>query len=253
MAKTFMDQVHAGMDVYDADDQKIGTVSEQAEGYLRVPTGFLGLGTEHYIPLSAIRDVKGQEIYLSVAKDRLEELTSTSAETGGEFDGTTVERTTTTTTMAHETPMREAPVQQRARVDSGEQTLQLREEELSTRKRSVETGQVSIGKEVVSEQRTIDVPVTREEVTIERHAVDRRPSDRAIDERDETISVPVHEEQVTAEKRAVVYEEVEVGKRAVQETQHVSETVRREEAVIDKDGRVEIEGDKPASPAANPR
>jgi len=89
----------------------------------------------------------------------------------------------------------------------------------------------------------MDVPVTREEVTIERHAVDRRPSDGPIDERGKTISIPVHEEQVTAEKRAVVYEEVELGKRAVQETQHVSETVKREEAVIDKEGRVNIEGD----------
>jgi uncharacterized protein (TIGR02271 family) len=90
-------------------------------------------------------------------------------------------------------------------------------------------------------------------VTIERHAVDRRPSERAIDEHGETISIPVHEEQVTAQKRAVVYEEVEVGKRAVQETQRVSETVRREEAVIDKDGGVEIEDENAASRPANPR
>ena len=254
MPKNFVDQVHEGMDVYDGDDQKIGTVSEQADGYLRVPTGFLGMGTEYYIPLSAIRDVKGQEIYLSVPKDRLEELTSPTSETDGEYDGTLAdEHTTTTTTTAHEPPMHAAPVQPRARVDGGEQTLQLREEELSTRKQSVETGQVSIGKEVVSEQRTIDVPVTREEVTIERHAVDRRPSDRAIDERGETISIPVHEEQVTAQKQAVVYEEVEVGKRAVQETQRVSETVRREEAVIDKDGSVEIQGDKTSSRDINSR
>jgi uncharacterized protein (TIGR02271 family) len=253
MPTTFDDQIHEGMDVYDADDQKIGTVSEQAEGYLRVPTGFLGLGTEHYVPLSAIRDVKGQEIYLSVPKDRLEELASTSDEMDAEFDGTTVERTTTTTTTAHESPMRETPVQPRARVDGGGQTLQLRQEELNTRKQSIETGQVSIGKEVVSEQRTIEVPVTREEVTIERHAVDRRPSDRPIDERGETMRIPVHEEQVTADKRAVVYEEVGIGKRAVQETQHVSEMVRREEAVIDKDGSVEIEGENTISGPANPR
>ena len=47
-------------------------------------------------------------------------------------------------------------------------TLQLREEELVANKQRVETGQVQVGKEVVSEQRTLDVPVTREEVTIER-------------------------------------------------------------------------------------
>jgi uncharacterized protein (TIGR02271 family) len=86
------------------------------------------------------------------------------------------------------------------------------------------------------------VPVTREEVTIERHPVDRRPSDSPIGEA-ETIRVPVREEQVVVDKQAVVYEEISVGKRDVQETQHVSDTVRREEAVIDKEGKVEIEGE----------
>ena len=85
------------------------------------------------------------------------------------------------------------------------------------------------------------VPVTREEVTIERHPVDRRPSDQPISETGETISVPLHEEHVRAEKRTVVYEEVGVDKRAAQETEHVSETVQREELVIDKDGEADVE------------
>jgi uncharacterized protein (TIGR02271 family) len=236
MATGFKDQVREGMDVFDSEDQKIGTVSETAEGYLRVPTGFLDLGTEHAIPFSAIRDVTDHEIHLSVPKDRLDELTSASMDTDADHDDSNLERKTTTTTAAYETPSRPD-------VDERDQTLELREEELTARKQSVETGHVAIGTEVVSEQRTIDVPVTHEEVTIERHAVERRPSDVPIDERGETISIPVHEEQVTAEKRAVVYEEVEVGKRAVQETQHISETVKREEVVIDEEGRVNIEGD----------
>jgi uncharacterized protein (TIGR02271 family) len=124
-------------------------------------------------------------------------------------------------------------------VDAGQDAMQLREEELIARKQSVETGQVQIGKEIVSEQRTLEVPVTREEVTIERHPVDRRPSDRPIDERNQTIAVPVHEEQVELEKRPVVYEEVGVGKREVEETHEVSGTVRREEARIEQDGDVD--------------
>jgi uncharacterized protein (TIGR02271 family) len=121
-------------------------------------------------------------------------------------------------------------------------TLQLREEELVARKERVETGQVELGKQVVTEQRTLDVPVTREEVTIERHAVDRRPSDRPIDDRGETIEVPVREEQVQVDKKAVVYEEVGIGKREVQDTQHVSGTVRREEARIEREGDVNVAG-----------
>src|ERR671939_625120 len=239
MAKGFKDQVHDGMDVFDTDDQKVGTVAETAEGYLRVPTGFLGLGKEHYIPLSAIRSVDGEAIHLSVAKDRLDEFEYAQApiEADGEYDGTTVERTTTTTS-ARDTPGAPRPAM------DGEQTLELREEELRARKHSVQTGKVELAKEVVSEQRTVDVPVTHEEVTIERRAVDHQPSDSPIHDTDATISIPVREEQVTADKRAVVYEEVNVGKRAVQDTEHVSETVRREQAVVDKEGAVKIEGEK---------
>lgn len=128
--------------------------------------------------------------------------------------------------------------------EAGQDRLQLREEELIAHKQSVQTGQVQLGKDVVSEQRTLDVPVTREQVTIERTPVDRRPSDRPIEEREETISVPVHEEQVNLQKRAVVYEEVGIGKHGVQETEHVSDTVRREEARIEREGDVDVEQDR---------
>jgi uncharacterized protein (TIGR02271 family) len=126
--------------------------------------------------------------------------------------------------------------------DGGREPMQLREEELVANKQRVETGQVHIGKDVVAEQRTLEVPVTREEVTIERHPVDRRPSDRPLEDRGESISVPVREEQVELEKQAVVYEEVGVGKREVQTTQHISGTVRREEARIEREGDVNVHG-----------
>ena len=97
--------------------------------------------------------------------------------------------------------------------------MQLREEELETRKTSTETGEVRLGKEVVSEQRTVEVPVTREEVYIERQPIDRRPSDTPISETERaSIDMPVREEHVTIEKQPVVYEEVGVGKRQVEET-----------------------------------
>jgi uncharacterized protein (TIGR02271 family) len=122
-----------------------------------------------------------------------------------------------------------------------ERTVQLREEELRAHKELRETGEVELHKEVVSRQETIDVPVTREEVVIERHPVERRPTDRPIGA-EETIEVPIREEVVDVEKRAVVYEEVEVGKRQVQDTERVTETVRREEARIEQEGDVNVVG-----------
>src|SRR5919205_3882871 len=131
MAKGFKDQVRDGMDVFDADNQKVGTVAEAAEGYLRVPTGWLGMGKERYIPLSAIRSVDDEAIHLSVASDGLDELEYAEAptEADGDDDGTTMERTTTTTTA------RQTPGTPRHAID-GEQTLELSEEELRARKHS---------------------------------------------------------------------------------------------------------------------
>jgi uncharacterized protein (TIGR02271 family) len=129
-----------------------------------------------------------------------------------------------------------------ARRDESGATVQLREEELAARKQSVEAGRVSLGTEVVEEQQTLEVPVTREEVTIERHPVDRRPSNEPISATSETLNVPVREEQVSVDKQAVVYEEVNIGKRAVQETQRVSDTVRKDVVDVDATGDVHVSG-----------
>ncbi|GAC1460190.1 MAG: hypothetical protein PVSMB2_19830 [Ktedonobacteraceae bacterium] len=77
---------------------------------------------------------------------------------------------------------------------------------------------------------------------IERHAVtDGRVDNTPIGE-GETIRVPVSEEQVSVSKNTVVTGEVAVGKRTVEETQQVTDTVRREEARIDQQGNAIIHG-----------
>lgn len=116
-----------------------------------------------------------------------------------------------------------------------EQTVQLREEEIHARKQPVQTGEVKVRKEVITEQRSIEVPVEREEVVIERRPVSG-PA-RGGDLRAEEIRIPVKEEQVRVEKDMVVKEEVKIGKRKVQDTEQVAATVRKEQL------RVESEGD----------
>jgi len=129
-------------------------------------------------------------------------------------------------------------------IDTGtqdQQRVQLREEELRARKQAVQTGEVGIRKEVVTEQQTISVPTTREEVVIERRPASGQPSDSPIGE-GEIYRIPVREEQIIVEKQPVVREEVSLGKRQVQETQQVSDTVKREEAHIERQGDVSVQG-----------
>ncbi len=124
-----------------------------------------------------------------------------------------------------------------------EQRLRLREEQLNVSKQPVQSGEVSVGKNVVEEQRTVNVPVTHEEVYIENRPVtDAMVDDNTAIGEGENIRVPVSEERVNVSKDTVVTGEVSVGKRAVQENQQVTDTVRREEARLDQSGNPRVSG-----------
>ena len=108
------------------------------------------------------------------------------------------------------------------------------EEELAIGKRAVEAGEVGVRKTIETERVRESVPVTREEVTVERRPVE--PGAVAagdVDLREDTIRVPVTEEEVTVEKRVVPKEEVVVQKRAVEETKEVEADLQKERIEVD--------------------
>jgi uncharacterized protein (TIGR02271 family) len=169
------------------------------------------------------------------AKNRAEDARACLYESGADL-GSMGRGMTTTEAVADRT----------SSTSGSDERIQLREEELRAEKERVQAGEVRVRKEVVSEERTIDVPVTREEVVIE-----RRPAEHAgevsgrIDEDDE-IRIPVMEEEVRVEKTPVVREEVTVKKRQVQDTERVSDTVRREEARVERSGETDVRADSEA-------
>jgi len=107
------------------------------------------------------------------------------------------------------------------------------EEELTARTREVERGAVHVEKDVVAEQRQVEVPVTEERVRVERRAVDRDAAGDPTAFQEGAIEVPVRGEEVELTKRARVVEEVEIGKEAVQRTERAAGTVRREEVRVE--------------------
>ena len=124
-------------------------------------------------------------------------------------------------------------------------TLRVRryEEELEAQKVEREAGRVRVTKDVVEEQRTLEVPVTREEVHVRSRQVDQPTGAVGADAfREGTIEVPIREEEVVLSKEVRVAEELEIEKRAVQETERVSGTVRREQVNIEQVGDVDVTG-----------
>jgi len=127
-----------------------------------------------------------------------------------------------------------------------EERMLLREERLQVNKRNVETGHVSLEKDVVEERQSMDVPVSHEEVYVERRPVvdgEMYEGRAELMEDDESIHIPITEERLEVTRKPVVTEEIVVKKRDVERLETVDDTVRREEAHLERDGNVEVEGD----------
>ena len=115
--------------------------------------------------------------------------------------------------------------------DEDELRVQRSEEELRAGTREREAGSVNVRKTVRTDRERIEVPIRREEVTVERVPTSGESTGIQIGE--DEVSVPVVEEEVVVEKRPVVKEEVRVRKGVVEDTETVEEDVRREEVEVD--------------------
>jgi uncharacterized protein (TIGR02271 family) len=117
-----------------------------------------------------------------------------------------------------------------------EQRLTLSEEQLRIGKREVEAGEVNVRKSVETERVSQQVPVTHEEVVVERRPV---AADTPLSENPEigedVIRVPLMAEEPVVDKRAVATEEVIVRKEPVTENRTVEADLRKERVDYDED------------------
>lgn len=117
--------------------------------------------------------------------------------------------------------------------------LDLRQEELDINKYRVETGDVTLHKDIVEEEQSVNVPVSHDQVVIEQRAVNHEPTNEPITE-EETIHIPVTAEKIDVEKHTVVTGEVSAHKRSVQETEQVHEVLRKEVADVQSHGTADL-------------
>jgi uncharacterized protein (TIGR02271 family) len=114
--------------------------------------------------------------------------------------------------------------------------MTLSEERLNVGTRSEEVGRARLRKYVVTENVTETVPVTREEVRLEREPItdaniDNAMSGPAISE--EEHEVTLHAERAVVDKEAVPVERVRLDKTTVTEQEQVTEGLRKEEIEVD--------------------
>jgi len=284
-----------GMDVYGADDAKLGSIHDVRNSYFVVEKGFF-FPKDYYIPVTAIEGIDSSDrVYLNVTKDVAlnqgwDELpenqydtdngyaTSGTAAAGtvagaaaGSIAGKTraaADQTATGKTVTNGQTMANGtmesktasaatgnragdPTQARSgssevispdyvaasdKAASGAEATRVPvyEEEITPVKRAVDRGAVRIEKEVVTENRTITVPVTEERVRVTRVDANEPVSATSGDLfKDGVIEVPLHGEEVDVQKTAHKTGEVVVEKEAVQRDEQVSGTIRRENVRVD--------------------
>ncbi|AVQ45946.1 YsnF/AvaK domain-containing protein [Clostridium botulinum] len=117
--------------------------------------------------------------------------------------------------------------------------MQLREEQMKISKNKIQTGEVSIHKEVLTEERNITVPVKREELVIENTVCDPQFHNKS-EGHTETIRIPIKEECIDIKKKPVDLEDVSVSKDQYEEVKHITETLKKEVPHISINGDAKI-------------
>lgn len=113
------------------------------------------------------------------------------------------------------------------------------EEQLHVGTERVETGRARLRKHVVTEQQTVTVPVSHEEVRLEREPITDGNVGAATsgpDLSDEEHEVVLTEERPVVQMETVPVERVKLGTETVTDERTVTEDVRHEEIEIDGDG-----------------
>ena len=266
-----------GKDVYDQSGDKIGSASEvylddesgQPE-WVTVKTGLFGT-KESFVPIRDA-DLTDDGVRVSVSKAKVKDAPKVDADghlspqeeqelyryyglgggmdtgmqTGMQTGQTQTTQTTQTTGMqqTETTGMREGAVGHDTSGPTTDSAMTRSEERLNVGTRSQEAGRARLRKYVVTENVTTSVPVSHEEVRIEREPITEANAPAATDGpaiSEEEHEVVLHAEQPVVQKEAVPVERVRLDTETVTEQQQVSEEVRKEQ--IETDGDVYPGGD----------
>ncbi|WP_411843810.1 YsnF/AvaK domain-containing protein [Salinicoccus sp. HZC-1] len=120
---------------------------------------------------------------------------------------------------------------------SDEDNITLREERLVVDKDNVNLGEVVVNKYTDSEVEEFDVPVERDNVTVDRRPVEGEPlfetynNDDSDDEMG-VIRIPITKERIKIIKEQVVTEEIIIRKEKIKDTKHISEVVSHEDVEV---------------------
>ena len=191
------------------NNEVLGEVQEVGDTYVLVQKGFINK-EKFYVPQNEVESYDGNTLRFKLSEEEIK----------SKYSGDSPPSLTTNTEKDHEE-------------DESESTrVPLIEERLNISKRDVTYKEATLTKEPVIETKTVEVPLTHEELVVERRpasesttsASDLKPPVTSKEE----IKIPLKKEEVEVIKQPYVKEEVVLKKRRVTETKTITEEVKSE-------------------------
>jgi uncharacterized protein (TIGR02271 family) len=188
-------------------DEDLGEVQEVGQDYVLVQRGMINK-EKFYIPKDMVESYDGDVLRFSISEDDAKSR------------------------FLRDSPPSPSRTSKETSVGQTEETtVPLTGERLDASKRE-STREATITKEPVTETKTVEVPVTHEEISVERRpASGSTTAERPVQSKTET-KVPLKQEEVQVTKQPYVKEEVSVKKKPVTETRTVSEQVTSEKVNV---------------------
>ena len=195
------------------DDSDFGEVQEQGQNYVLTQKGTISK-QKFYIPKYLVQGFDGSTLWFNASESDLEGWKRDSPPDYNEY-----------------TQYKKSGGEEEVSSSDVEKRIPLIEERLNVSK-STSTSETTIKKKPVTETKSVEVPVTHEELKVERKpASESSTSERPVQSETE-IKIPVNKEEIQTTKEPQVKEEVVIKKNPVTETKTVSESVTKEEVEI---------------------
>ncbi|GAA2017866.1 PRC and DUF2382 domain-containing protein [Nakamurella flavida] len=243
-------QLLDGGEVVGSDGEKIGKIGQvyldNESGdvtWVTVKTGFFG-SSESFVPTDNAT-VDGDTVTVPYDKSKIKDAPHSSdagdalnpeqendlysyygVGNAGYTTGTTDTETVTTQAPVVDTAVAGDTTDATPRA---EDYLTRSEEQLRVGTTTREAGKARLRKFVVTEEQTVTVPVSHEEVRIVREPIQPGDSLDGATIGDDAIEVTLHEDQVVVDKDVVGVEKVRLDTQTVTEQQQVTEQVRKEQ------------------------
>ena len=188
------------------DDEDLGEVQEVQGKYVLVQKGLINK-EKFYIPKDQAESYDGDVLRFRISQ---EDLNQYQHEPPSIWDSDNTQETTTDER------------------DTGEERIPLTEERLEVSKRNQEN-QATITKKPITETKRVEVPLTREEISVERRPPSGQTEAQSPIQSEKDIKIPLKREKAKVSKKPYVKEEAVIKKKAFTDTKEITEDVTSEE------------------------